>query len=151
MSSWVIPSFIFCFFYSIDFLSKSWVLEHKIMLPLFLARLFGVIDLWIELVYNSGAAWGTLSEYSSYLVVARILITAFVLYQCILSATVYRRAAFSLVLAGAMGNLSDTFLYQKVVDMIHFTFFGQSFGIFNVADASIFLGIVALFFAKKVD
>jgi signal peptidase II len=121
------------------------------MLPLFLARLFGVIDLWIELVYNSGAAWGTLSEYSSYLVVARILITAFVLYQCILSATVYRRAAFSLVLAGAMGNLSDTFLYQKVVDMIHFTFFGQSFGIFNVADASIFLGIVALFFAKKVD
>ena len=59
-----------------------------------------------------------------------------------------------MVAAGALGNVLDIFLYGHVVDMFYFVFWGWSYPVFNLADASIFIGIatlaiVSLFFQKR--
>lgn len=50
-----------------------------------------------------------------------------------------------LIIAGAVGNVADFFLYGHVVDMLHFVFWGYDFPIFNVADSAISIGIGLLF------
>jgi len=78
------------------------------------------------------------------------------------------RAAFALILGGAVGNLIDRFfygiaygyapfLYGKVVDFIHvdafgFTLFGRtydSFPIFNIADSAVTIGVIILLLFHK--
>ena len=53
------------------------------------------------------------------------------------------------ILAGAVGNVLDSFLYGHVIDMFHFLFWGRSYGIFNFADAMIFMGSFGLIFTPK--
>lgn len=65
--------------------------------------------------------------------------------------------ALSMVLGGAMGNIIDRAMYGYVVDFLDLHINGfRPFLIFNVADASISIGVAillirALFFAKKED
>jgi signal peptidase II len=78
------------------------------------------------------------------------------------------RAAFALILGGAIGNLIDRFfygiaygygpfLYGKVVDFLHvdafgFTVFGRtydSFPIFNIADSAVTIGVIILLIFHK--
>ena len=81
------------------------------------------------------------------------------------------RAAFALILGGAVGNLIDRFfygiaygygpfLYGKVVDFLHvdafgFTVFGRtydSFPIFNIADSAVTIGVIIfLVFHKSFE
>ena len=51
------------------------------------------------------------------------------------------------ILAGAIGNVLDSYIYGHVIDMFHFVFWGRSYGIFNFADAMIFLGGFGLLIA----
>ncbi|MBU6446833.1 MAG: signal peptidase II, partial [Verrucomicrobia bacterium] len=54
-----------------------------------------------------------------------------------------------LVVTGAIGNVLDYCLYGHVIDFIHFTFWGYSFPIFNVADSCITIGILTLLLLPK--
>lgn len=58
-----------------------------------------------------------------------------------------RRAEIPLVLivAGAIGNIVDYFLYGFVIDFFHVILWGYDFPVFNVADISITLGVLWLF------
>ena len=47
----------------------------------------------------------------------------------------------TLILAGAISNVIDTFVYGHVVDMIHFTFWGYDYAVFNLADSAVCLGV----------
>ena len=49
-----------------------------------------------------------------------------------------------LVIGGALGNLIDRVLYGAVADFFHFHAFGYDWYVFNVADAAITVGVVAL-------
>lgn len=133
----------------LDLFVKRLVLENSAHLPLYVISFFGKIDLWIDLVYNQGAAWGSFSDYHLPLFAVRVLIVGAVLYLFFTTSDEKKRLAFAFVIAGAFGNIYDTIVYQKVIDMIHFVFFGKSFGIFNLADASIFFGLILLMFSKK--
>jgi len=53
--------------------------------------------------------------------------------------------AYSLVIAGAIGNAIDRIVYQYVVDFIHWFYQGYHFPHFNIADISIFIGATLLF------
>ena len=53
--------------------------------------------------------------------------------------------AYSLVIAGAIGNAIDRVVYQYVVDFIHWFYQSYHFPHFNVADISIFIGAALLF------
>jgi lipoprotein signal peptidase len=145
----LIPFGVVALVLGLDIFVKQLVLLHMDKLPLFVVSFFGKVDLWIDLVYNKGAAWGSFAKFSQFLLVVRIIILFFVLNLFFRSNDLVKKIAYSLVLAGALGNLYDTFSHGKVIDMVHFIFFGKSFGIFNLADASIFTGLITLLFSKK--
>ena len=68
--------------------------------------------------------------------------------KCLLSGMIY-----SLILAGAVGNLIDRFAYGYVVDFLDFYWGDSHFPAFNIADSSIsvgaFLLIVELLIQKR--
>ncbi len=51
-----------------------------------------------------------------------------------------------LVIGGALGNLIDRLIYGEVADFFHFYAFGYDWYVFNVADAAITFGVVALLY-----
>lgn len=105
------------------------------------------IDFSLNYVMNKGAAWGVFSSFQSYLLYARFLIIGALLSYVMFSANSFlKKGALSLIAVGAVGNIIDFFVYGHVVDMFHFCFFGYTFPIFNVADATIFCGVAILFF-----
>jgi len=56
----------------------------------------------------------------------------------------FRQVPLTMIIAGAVGNVVDSFVYGHVIDMVHFVFWGYSFPVFNVADSCIFLGVVSM-------
>jgi signal peptidase II len=64
--------------------------------------------------------------------------------------------ALALIIAGAIGNFIDRALYQEVVDMFNFEFWGWHFYIFNIADSSVTVGMIlyliySFFLQPKLD
>ena len=103
------------------------------------------IDFCINYVTNQGGAWGLFSAYPIPLLVLRIcIILAVFIYTLFVNKHRKRDLPFLLILTGASGNILDYFIYGFVVDMFHFTLWGYSFPVFNVADVMIFLGISTL-------
>lgn len=112
---------------------------------------FGV-EFLLERVVNQGAMWGSFARYASFLVFFRMGVVALLL-TTLLFFTKRRSNALllTLIITGAVGNIADTLAYGHVIDMLHFTFSGHSYGIFNLADLYIFIGcfgLIALSFVK---
>jgi len=99
---------------------------------------------------NTGAAWGAFGGFPDLLIVVRlVLISALILYMIFRPVAPLFRFPLLLIVAGAIGNVFDYFLYGHVIDMIHFVFWGYDYPVFNVADSMIFVGtftILALSF-----
>lgn len=103
---------------------------------------FGGIEFSINHVINRGAAWGAFFDYQQELLYFRIvLITALFVYLLYYNTNIPSRIPLALILAGAVGNVIDYFLYGHVVDMLHFVLWGYDFPVFNIADSAIFIGI----------
>jgi signal peptidase II len=51
-----------------------------------------------------------------------------------------------LVIGGALGNLVDRLIYQKVADFFHFYVRGYDWYVFNVADCAITVGVIVLLY-----
>ncbi len=110
------------------------------------------IDFSINHHINTGAAWGLFKQYQLPLLYLRMGL----LFFLIVFATRFNKNSkwdipFALIIAGAIGNILDYFLYGHVIDMIHFVLWGYDFPVFNLADSAIFLGIFSLFFLSKAD
>ena len=105
------------------------------------------ISFSINLVENTGAAWGIFSNYSHILFFIRvIIIIGLVIYIAIFNKDRSREMPLVLIIAGAIGNILDFVFYGKVIDMFHFRFWGYSYPVFNFADFLITLGTIWLFF-----
>jgi len=103
------------------------------------------IDFCIHHVTNRGAAWGIGEAFQNGLVFIRAAIILGLFIYMRFSAKAYTyRYPLTMIAAGGIGNILDYFIYDHVVDMFHFIFWGYSYPVFNIADASIFLGIVWL-------
>jgi len=70
----LIPFGVVALVLGLDIFVKQLVLLHMDKLPLFVVSFFGKVDLWIDLVYNKGAAWGSFAKFSQLLLVVRIII-----------------------------------------------------------------------------
>lgn len=140
-------TFFFCLFFVLDVISKAWIVLHH---HLIIFKDFLGIDFELVYVTNTGAAWGFFRDFQAPLTILRIGIVCYLLYL-LFFVHKERNVIFSLtaILAGAIGNLFDTFFYGHVIDLFHFTFWGHSYPVFNLADSWIFLGVASLIFAPK--
>lgn len=100
----------------------------------------GGVTFSLNYVFNTGAAWGIFSGHQGILFTVRTLIIAGLLFF------VPKRFPVWLIITGAIGNAIDYCLYGHVIDFFHFTFWGYSFPIFNIADSCITVGVLLLFF-----
>lgn len=94
---------------------------------------------------NFGAAWGMFSGFQIPLLILRVLmIMGICLYLILYNTNKALTLPFTFVIAGAVGNIIDYFVYGHVVDMFHFILWGYDYPVFNIADAFICIGMVLL-------
>ncbi|MBL0371826.1 signal peptidase II [Rhizobium sp. KVB221] len=109
--------------------------------------------------WNEGVAFSFLSGMSGWMIVAmRVLIVIFVFWWW---KGANRQAGlihlgFCMIIAGAIGNIVDRFIYGHVVDYVLFYTETWSFAVFNLADSLITLGATAvgiheIFFNRKAE
>jgi len=107
----------------------------------------------LTLVYNSGAAFGLLSNLSPsirdplfFLVPGITLIFVIVVFTRLRENQQLSIYALALVVGGALGNLMDRIRLGRVVDFLDFHWrHTHHFPAFNFADAAITLGVFLLF------
>ncbi len=105
------------------------------------------IDFCIHHVTNKGVAWGLGGGIQELILLVRIVVIAGLSVYLIRSVKAFpQRYPLLLIIAGGIGNIIDYFIYGHVVDMFHFILWGYSYPVFNIADSSIFFGIITLLF-----
>jgi len=128
----------------VDFFIKQWTVHSLYSPRLVFETPFG-IDFLLQKVTNRGAAWGMFSAYHDILLGFRVgVIGALLAYILFLCKSRWIAAASMLIMTGAFGNVFDCYYYGYVIDMFHFIFWGNSYGVFNFADLLIFVGALGL-------
>lgn len=104
------------------------------------------LERWVSLTYvtNTGAAFGLFPDHGViFMVIAVVVIAAIIFYYRYLPGDQWLvQTSLGLQLGGALGNLVDRLRYGHVIDFIDF----KVWPVFNVADSSIFVGVVILAF-----
>jgi signal peptidase II len=106
---------------------------------------FDLVMLW-----NPGVSYGLFAAHGP--VEAAILVICSLVAVAALTLwlwTAERRIlamGLGLVIGGALGNLIDRLIYQKVADFFHFYVRGYDWYVFNVADCAITVGVIALLY-----
>jgi signal peptidase II len=99
-------------------------------------------------IYNTGGAFGFLSGNTSsyqqiFFLTASLVAVGLILY--LYSQTppnqIFLEIGFSLILGGALGNISDRIRLGKVVDFLDFHIMDLHWPSFNIADSAITIGI----------
>lgn len=98
-------------------------------------------------VRNDGAAWSLLAGKQIFFYIVTLItlpVLAYLFYQSNKKDYWYR-VGLILVMAGAIGNFIDRLHLKYVVDMFETIFI--NFPIFNIADASLTIGVIMIFIA----
>jgi lipoprotein signal peptidase len=134
----------------LDQLSKWWILD-VVRLPevrnIPLLEL-GPVGLDLTMVWNRGVTFGLLSgdgPFNHLLLAGLALVIAGLLFRWLRKAeTPLVTYALGAVIGGAIGNVIDRFRFGAVVDFVDVHAWGWHWYVFNVADAAIVCGVVAL-------
>ncbi|MBC8249121.1 MAG: signal peptidase II [Anaerolineales bacterium] len=104
------------------------------------------LERWVSLTYvtNTGAVFGLFPDHGIiFMVISVVVIVVIVLYYRHLPGDQWLiQTSLGLQLGGALGNLLDRLRYGHVIDFIDF----KVWPVFNVADSSVFVGVVILAF-----
>jgi signal peptidase II len=124
---------------ALDQITKFLIIEY---LPLFdsieVFSFFHIVN-----IRNTGAAFGMFKSLgSSFFIGLSIIAIIFIIN--LLIRNIYDRFGLSLILGGAIGNLSDRILYGKVVDFMDFSIGSYHWPSFNVADSALTVGIILI-------
>ncbi|WP_086429113.1 signal peptidase II [Staphylococcus cornubiensis] len=116
---------------------------------------FAVIPklLYITSHRNNGAAWGILSGKMTffYIITVVILVALIVFFIKEAKHNMLMQIAISMLFSGALGNFIDRVSSGEVVDFIDTVIFGYDFPIFNIADASLTIGVILLIIVLLKD
>ena len=145
-----------CIVLGLDVATKFWVhtsLPHSSLDPytypyggIGVFKDFFGIEFSLTHATNRGAAWGVFANYHTPLLYVRlVLVGGLILYTFLFNKHPSSRLPLLLIIVGALGNILDFFVYDHVVDMFQFKFWGYRYPVFNVADSAIFIGIAWLF------
>ncbi|MDR2795071.1 MAG: signal peptidase II [Holosporaceae bacterium] len=99
------------------------------------------------LVRNSGVSFGVLRNISPIFLILASLAVAIYLVLWSRRNTLYR-LPMALVVGGAIGNILDRIFYGSVIDFLDFHICEYHWPAFNVADSSIVIGALLLFFVS---
>lgn len=129
---------------------KYWVQQRPVATTTLIP---GMID--STLVYNSGAAFGMLSQWSwssPVLGVLSVLMSLFLVY-CLwyVQRERLKLVAITCILSGALGNLYDRITLGYVVDYLHLHLGSFSLFVFNFADFAITLGAGLWIYAELLQ
>jgi signal peptidase II len=109
-------------------------------------RLMPFLDL--VMVWNRGVSYGLFQAggFTGTLILTVFSLVAVAALSWWLRSADRRLLAWGLglVIGGALGNVIDRILYGAVADFFYFHAFGRDWYVFNVADAAITVGVVAL-------
>lgn len=99
----------------------------------------------LVLAYNSGAAFSVGAGRSGvFTLLASVTVVALTAYAIWSRPTVARAVMFGLIIGGACGNLVDRLFRGNGGSVIDFMELADWYPIFNVADISLFFGIVLM-------
>jgi signal peptidase II len=101
--------------------------------------------------WNEGVAFSYLSGMNGWALIGmRLLIVVFILWWWRHSSRsgMLMHLGFAMIVAGAVGNIVDRFIYGHVVDYVLFYVGDWSFAVFNLADSLITLGAVIVGFSE---
>jgi signal peptidase II len=134
--------------------ASKWVIVNRLML----GETRSVIGEFFQITShrNRGAAFGILQNQRWFFIVITLFVTMGIIWYLRKTIKERRRLlplALSLLLGGALGNFIDRALFGEVVDFLQLNFRFNWFGtpvdytypIFNVADASIVVGVILIF------
>jgi signal peptidase II len=127
-----------------DQLTKAWVL-HRVDLSEGPLRVTPFMD--ITLVWNRGISYGLFqAEGAGRWVLVGFTVAAIAALLVWLIRARHPMVAFGLaaIVGGAIGNLIDRLVHGAVVDFVFLHAAGFNWYVFNIADAAIVLGVVAL-------
>ena len=107
-----------------------------------------VIPGYFDIVYvtNTGAAFGSFRNNNTFFIVLSSVAFLFILGLLLRShrPDFWRDVSLGLLLAGVMGNLTDRFMYARVIDFLLFDLhipFAHPWPAFNVADSCICIAV----------
>ncbi|MFB9239626.1 signal peptidase II [Plantactinospora siamensis] len=130
----------------VDAGTKQWALSG--LVPGEPVRLLGGL-IWLSVIRNSGAAWSVGSDHTWVFPIITLAVVAWIGWMAGRLRSVPWAISLGLVLGGALGNFADRIFRAPgvflghVVDMISvFGPYGQHFPVFNLADSSLFCGVV---------
>jgi signal peptidase II len=128
--------------------------KHLVRTTLPLNSSWNPLD-WLEpyarilYIQNTGAAFGLFKEAGLFFTAVAVIVTGVIVVytQRLPTGHWWMRVALGMQLGGALGNLVDRLVFGTVTDFISV----GNFAIFNVADASISLGVVFLAIIMWLD
>ncbi|HAB98255.1 MAG TPA: signal peptidase II [Parachlamydiales bacterium] len=144
--------------FALDVYSKQWAVGSLPMIHWHQGYPFGGIGMFelgdvtfsLNLVTNTGAAWGIFAQYTGALFIVRLaIICGLIFFLALFNKGKMPGFPMWLIVTGAFGNVFDYWRYGRVIDFLHFTFWGASFPVFNLADSYITLGALSLFLLTR--
>ncbi|SDJ03283.1 signal peptidase II [Salimicrobium halophilum] len=114
-----------------------------------------VVDSFLYLTShrNEGAAWGILQGQMTFFYIITVIIVAFLIYYLHTQGKENKATgvALALLLAGAIGNFIDRLFRKEVVDFVDMYIGSYNYPIFNVADASLTIGVILFLIATLME
>lgn len=100
-------------------------------------------------IENDGIAFGISFGGRTFLIIFTIAATLFLIYYALQlkNSPFLPKLALTLILGGALGNLSDRIFRGQVIDFLDFDFFDfviDRWPVFNIADSAVSVGITIL-------
>jgi len=148
--NWVYIAIIIIIILIMDIFSKYWIVKNIKLYET--KKIFLILNFFH--VHNYGAAFSLLSNQSGwqrwFLSIISIF-TILVIIKIIIKlkkTEIKRIIAYSLIIGGAIGNLVDRIFYGFVIDFIDIHINNWHFATFNIADCSIFFGII-IFYSQE--
>lgn len=132
-----------------DQLSKFWVVQNlPEQVPV---DVFPWLRPVLSLTYlnNTGVAFGLFPQFGDFFTILAAVVVAAIIffYRTLDSDDWLTQLALGLQIGGALGNLADRLCRGSVVDFLDVNFWPlQAWPVFNLADASIVVGVILLLF-----
>ena len=107
----------------------------------------------LELIWNSGIAFGMLSFENSFyynLITSIIILITIIIFIMMVKTSGIQKYGFIMIFGGSIGNIFDRLIYSSVPDFIDIHFKNFHWFIFNVADIFITLGVLILIYLEFI-